>query len=170
MEPARPAQPPRPPAAPGEASAERTFTLTDEQIEALERFSPEFRERHIEAHCTGDLLAVDTFFVGHLKGVGKVYQQSAIDCCSRYGCGRFYTNKMPVTAVYLLNTDVLPTFEADGIAVKTALSDKGREFCGRPDRHPYEISCSSRASNTAKPGQAAAVQPHRRTLPPHLAR
>jgi len=71
------------------ASAEPTFTLTDEQIEALERFSPEFRERHIEAHYTGDLLAVDTFSVGSLKGVGKVYLQSAIDCCSRYGWGRF---------------------------------------------------------------------------------
>ena len=110
------------------ASAEHTFTLSEEQIEALERFSPEFREHHIEAHHTGDLVAVDTFFVGHLKGVGKVYLQSAIDCCSRYGWGRFYTNKMPVTAVHLLNTDVLPTFEAHGIEVNTVLSDNGREF------------------------------------------
>jgi hypothetical protein len=46
------------------ASAERTLTLADEQIEALERLSPEFRERHIEAHYTGDLLAVDTFAPG----------------------------------------------------------------------------------------------------------
>ena len=110
------------------ASAEHTFTLSEEQIEALEHLSPEVRERHIEAHHTGDLVAVDTFFVGHLKGVGKVYLQSAIDCCSRYGWGRFYTNKMPVTAVHLLNTDVLPTFEAHGIEVNTVLSDNGREF------------------------------------------
>jgi len=67
------------------ASAEHTFTLSEEQIEALERFSPEFREHHTEAHHTGDLVAVDTFFVGHLKGVNKVYLQSAIDYCSRYG-------------------------------------------------------------------------------------
>ena len=66
-----------------EASAERTVQLSDEQVEALERFSSEFRERHIEAHYSGDLFAVDTFFVGHLKGVGKVYLQSAIDCCAR---------------------------------------------------------------------------------------
>ena len=44
---------------------------------ALERFSPEFRERHIEAHFSGDLEAVDTFFVGHLKAIGKVYLQTA---------------------------------------------------------------------------------------------
>jgi transposase InsO family protein len=121
------------------ASAERTVQLSDEQVEALGRFSPEFRERHIEAHYSGDLLAVDTFVVSHLKGVGKIYLQSAIDCCSRLAWGRLYTNKMPVTAVHLLNTDVLPTFEAHGIPIKTVLSDNGREFCGRPDRHPYEL-------------------------------
>ena len=63
---------------------------------ALERFSPEFRERHIEAHFSGDLVAVDTFFVGHLKAIGKVYLQTAIDCCSRFAWGRLYTNKMLV--------------------------------------------------------------------------
>lgn len=120
-------------------TADRAVRLSDEQVAALERFSPEFRERHIEAHFTGDLVAVDTFFVGHLKGVGKVYLQSAVDCCSRYAWGRLYTNKMPVTAVHLLNTDVLPTFDAHGIQPRTVLSDNGREFCGRPDRHPYEL-------------------------------
>jgi len=53
------------------ATAERKIALSDEQIRLLERFSPEFRERHIETRHTGDLVAVDTFFVGTLKGVGK---------------------------------------------------------------------------------------------------
>ena len=65
-------------------TAERKIELTDEQIRLLERFSPEFRERHIETRHTGDLVAVDTFFVGHLKGVGKVYLQTAVDCHARY--------------------------------------------------------------------------------------
>jgi hypothetical protein len=39
----------------------------------LEQFTPEYRERHIEAPHTGVLAAVDTFFAGVLKGVGKVY-------------------------------------------------------------------------------------------------
>lgn len=119
--------------------AEQRMELSDEQIRLLERFSPEFRERHIETHHTGELVAVDTFFVGTLKGVGKVYLQSAIDCHSRYAWGRLYPNKLPVTAVHLLNTDVLPTFEAHGARVATVLSDNGREFCGRPDTHPYEL-------------------------------
>jgi hypothetical protein len=66
------------------ATAERKLELTEEQVRLLERFSPEFRERHIEAPHTGALVAVDTFFVGTLRGVGKVYLQTAIDCHSRY--------------------------------------------------------------------------------------
>ena len=88
---------------------------------------------------TGALVAVDTFFVGVLKGVGKVYLQTAIDCASRYAWARLYANKLPVTAVQLLNNDVLPTFEQHGGSIDAVLSDNGREFCGREDRHPYEL-------------------------------
>lgn len=61
----------------------KKIDLTDEQTRLLERFSPEFREGHIETHHTGDLVSVDTYFVGHLKGVGKIYLQTIIDCYSR---------------------------------------------------------------------------------------
>ena len=121
------------------ATAERPFELTEEQTRLLERFSPEFRERHIEAPHTGSLVAVDTFFVGTLKGVGKVYMQSAIDCHSRYAWARLYPSKLPVTAVHTLNNDVLPTFEQHDARIEVVLSDNGREFCGRPDKHPYEL-------------------------------
>jgi transposase InsO family protein len=121
------------------ATAERKLSLSDEQIKLLERFSPEFRERHIEAPHTGALVAVDTFFVGALKGVGKVYLQNAIDCHSRHAWARLYPNKLPVTAVQLMNNDVLPTFEAHDAKIDAVLSDNGREFCGREDRHPYEL-------------------------------
>jgi hypothetical protein len=107
------------------ATAERQISLTDEQVRLLERFSPEFRERHIEAPHTGALVAVDTFFVGVLKGVGKLYLQTAstapavtVDCASRYAWARLYPNKLPVTAVQLLN--VLPTFEQPGAKVRSA--------------------------------------------------
>ena len=118
---------------------EQSFELSDEQVRLLERFSPEFRERHIETSHTGDLVAVDTFLVGSLKGVGKIYLQSVIDCYSRYAWGRLYTNKLPVTAVHVLNEDVLPFFEEHNASITTVLSDNGREFCGRGDRHPYEL-------------------------------
>jgi transposase InsO family protein len=149
--------------------AERKMELSDEQIRLLERFSPEFRERQIEVHRTGELVAVDTFFVGTLKGVGRVYMQSAIDCFSRYAWGRLYTSKLPMTAVHLLNTDVLPTFEAHAAKIQTVLSDNGREFCGRPDRHPYELflqleEIEHRTTRVRRPQSNGFVERLHRTL------
>jgi transposase InsO family protein len=151
------------------ATAERKIALSEEQIRLLERFSPEFRERHIETRHTGDLVAVDTFFVGSLKGVGKVYLQTAIDCFSRYAWARLYPNKMPVTAVHLLNTDVLPTFEQHKARITTILSDNGREFCGRPDQHPYELflqleDIEHRTTRVKRPQSNGFVERLHRTL------
>lgn len=145
------------------------FDLSQNQIEALERFSPEFRERHIESNFTGDLVAVDTFFVGHLKGVGKIYLQSAIDCFSRYAWGRLYNSKMPVTAVHTLNESVLPTFDEHQANIKTVLSDNGREFCGRPESHPYELflqmeGIEHRTTRVRRPQSNGFVERLHRTL------
>jgi transposase InsO family protein len=148
---------------------EQRLKLTDAQIRLLERFSPEFRERHIETKHTGDLVAVDTFFVGTHKGVGRVYLQSAIDCHSRYAWGRLYTSKLPVTAVHLLNEDVLPFFDRHEAKITTILSDNGREFCGRPDRHPYELflqleEIEHRTTKVRRPQSNGFVERLHRTL------
>ena len=150
-------------------TAERTIELTEEQVQALERFSPEFRERHIEAPHTGALVAVDTFFVGTLKGVGKVYMQTVIDCHSRHAWARLYPSKLPVTAVHLMNADVLPTFEEHGGKVETVLSDNGREFCGRPDQHPYELflqleDIAHRTTRVKRPQSNGIVERFHRTV------
>ncbi len=117
---------------------EQAIELSDEQIRLLERFSPEFRERQIEVHYTGELVVVDTFFVGALEGVGKVYLQTVLDCYNRHAWVRLYTSKLPVTSVHVLNETVLPFFEAHEARAYT-MSDNGREFCGRPDHHPYKL-------------------------------
>jgi transposase InsO family protein len=156
------------------ATAERAIELTAEQARLLERFSPEFRDRHIEAPHTGALVAVDTFFVGKLKGVGKVYLQTAIDCHSRYAWAKLYTNKMPVTAVQTLNNEVLPTFEAHGAKIDAVLSDNGREFCGRPDQHPYELflqleGIEHKTTKVGRPQSNGIVERlHRTLLDEHL--
>ena len=76
------------------ATAERNVDLREEQIHLPERFSPESREPHIEPPQTGSLVAVYTFFVGTLKGAGKMYLQTAVDCHSRYRWTGLYTNKV----------------------------------------------------------------------------
>jgi transposase InsO family protein len=156
------------------ATAERMIELTEEQVQALERFSPEFRERHIEAPHTGALVAVDTFFVGTLKGVGKVYMQTAIDCHSRHAWARLYPSKLPVTAVHLMNADVIPAFEEHGGKIETVLSDNGREFCGRPDQHPYELylqleEIAHRTTRVKRPQSNGIVERfHRTALDEHF--
>ena len=119
--------------------SKRKIKLSDEQIRLLEKFNPEFRERHIETRFTGDLIAVDTFFVGTLKCVGRIYLQSVIDCYSRYAWGRLYTSKLPVTAVHVLNEDVLPFCEKHDVQIRTILSDNGREYCGKAETHDYQL-------------------------------
>ena len=148
---------------------EQSFELSSEQAILLERFSPEFRERHIETRHIGDLVAVDTFLVGTLKGVGRVYLQSVIDCYSRYAFGRLYTSKLPVTAVHVLNEDVLPFFEQHNVQITTILSDNGREYCGRPERHPYELflqleDIEHRTTKVRRPQSNGYVERLHRTL------
>jgi transposase InsO family protein len=98
-----------------------------------------------------------------------IYLQTAIDCHSRYGWARLHTSKLPVTAVHLLNNDVLPTFEAHDAKIDAVLSDNGREFCGRPDRHPYELflqleDIEHRTTRVKRPQSNGIVERFHRTL------
>ncbi len=147
----------------------KKFKLNDDQIKLLERFNPEFRERHIETKHTGYLVSIDTFMVGHLKGIGKIYLQTVIDCHSRHAWGRLYTNKLPVTAVQVINNDVLPFFEEHNVKVKNVLTDNGREYCGRPDHHPFELflqleDIEHRTTKVCRPQSNGFVERLHRTL------
>lgn len=147
----------------------KKIDLTEDQMRALERFDPEFRERHIETKHTGYLVAVDTFFVGTLKGVGKIYLQSVLDCHSRYAWGRLYTSKLPITAVHVLNEDVLPLFEIHDAKVENILSDNGAEYCGKPDSHPFELflrleEITHRRTRVRRPQSNGFIERFHRTL------
>lgn len=123
-----------------EREAQQTsFQLSEEQIRLLERHSTDFRCRHVEASRPGELLNQDTFYWGTLKGVGKVYVQVVVDVFCSLAFAKVYNSKMPVTACDLLYDRVLPFYEALGIQVGAVLTDNGREFCGRPEAHPYEL-------------------------------
>jgi transposase InsO family protein len=116
-----------------------TLVLAEEQVRLLERHSVDFRCRHVEASQPGELLNQDTFYWGTLKGVGKVYVQVVVDVFCSFAFAKVYTSKMPVTACDLLYDRVLPFYEALGVAIGAILTDNGREYCGRPDQHPFEL-------------------------------
>jgi transposase InsO family protein len=115
------------------------FVLSEKQIALLERHSVDFRCRHVEASRPGELLNQDTFYWGTLKGVGKVYVQVVVDVFCSLAFAKVYNSKMPITAVDLLYDRVLPFYEALGVPVGAILTDNGREFCGKPETHPYEL-------------------------------
>ena len=116
----------------------KKITLTPEQVKAIEKTNPCFRERHVESSRPGELLCQDTFYVGRLKGVGKVYVQAVVDTYGSYAFGYLHTGKIPEHAVSVLHNDVLPQYEEWGIEVKALLTDNGREYCGK-ETHPYEL-------------------------------
>lgn len=112
--------------------------LTPEQVAQIEKANPCLRERHVESSRPGELLAQDTFFIGTLKGVGKVYLHVVVDTYSSHAFGFLYPSKQPEAAVSVLHNDVLPFYQERGLPVGAILTDNGREFCGR-DTHPFEM-------------------------------
>jgi transposase InsO family protein len=116
-----------------------TYVLSETQMRLLERHSVDFRCRHVEATRPGELLNQDTFHWGTLKGVGKVYVQVVVDVFCSLAFAKVYTAKMPITAADLLHDRVLPFYEELGVTVGAVLTDNGREYCGLPEKHPYEL-------------------------------
>jgi transposase InsO family protein len=68
-------------------NAETAIEITSEQAAFLEKMNPCFRERHVESGAPGEILSADTFFVGSLKGVGKVCLHAVVDTCGSYAFG-----------------------------------------------------------------------------------
>lgn len=121
-------------------SAQEGLVLTEAQLVALEKAQQE-KDAHgeFESECPGYCGAQDTFYVGTLKGVGRVYQQTFVDTYCKVGFAKLYEQKTPITAADLLNDRVLPFFEEHDIRVIRVLTDRGTEFCGDAQKHPYEL-------------------------------
>jgi transposase InsO family protein len=112
--------------------AQEGLVLTEGQLAALEKAKTE-KEAHgeFESECPGYCGAQDTFYVGNMKGVGRIYAKVAF--------AKLYDRKTPITAADLLNDRVVPFYDAKDVTLTRVLTDRGTEYCGSPEHHEYEL-------------------------------
>ena len=120
--------------------AQESLVLTEDQLQALEKAKDE-KQAHgeIETEHPGYLGAQDTFYVGNLKGVGRIYQQTFIDTYSKVAMVKLYDRKNALVAADMLNDKVIPFFEDHGIPLLRILTDRGSEYCGNREHHEYQL-------------------------------
>ena len=121
-------------------SAEQGYVLSESQLSALEKKKEDdVACGEIETHHPGYLGSQDTFYVGTLKGVGRIYQQTFVDTYSKVAICKLYTSKTPIMAADLLNDRVVPFFEDNDARMLRILTDRGTEYCGKAESHDYQL-------------------------------
>jgi transposase InsO family protein len=120
--------------------AQENMILSEDQLKALEKAKEE-KQAHgeIETEHPGYLLAQDTYYVGTIKGVGRIYQQTVIDTYSKVAFVKLYDRKNALVAADMLNDRVIPWFEEQDVRALRILTDRGTEYCGAREHHEYEL-------------------------------
>jgi transposase InsO family protein len=120
--------------------AQESWILTEDQLKALEKAKEE-KEAHgeIETAHPGYLIAQDTYYVGTIKGVGRIYQQTVIDTYSQVAFAKLYDRKNALVAADTLNDKVIPWFEEEEVRILRVLTNRGTEYCGAREHHEYEL-------------------------------
>ena len=123
-----------------EKVAKDGIVLSDAQVAALEKKKYDDEAYgEIETAYPSYLGSQDTFYVGNLKGVGRIYQQTFVDTYSKIAFCKLYTTKTPITAADIHNDMVLPYSEANELPMLCILTDRGTEYCCRVDQHDYQL-------------------------------
>ena len=123
-----------------EKAGAENLVLTETQLQVMERAKQE-RQAHgqIETEHPGYLGSQDTYYVGTIKGIGRIYQQTFIDTYCKVGFAKLYTSKHAITAADLLNDRVLPWFEQQEVELLRILTDRGTEYNGKIEHHEYQL-------------------------------
>ena len=120
--------------------AQEGSILSEAQLNALEKAKEDkVAKGEIETHHPGYLGSQDTYYVGTVKGVGRIYQQTFIDTYCKVAQAKLYSTKDAITAADLLNDRVLPMYEEHEVRLLRMLTDRGTEYCGKLESHPFQL-------------------------------
>jgi transposase InsO family protein len=120
--------------------AQENLILTESQLKALERAKEERESQgEIETEHPGYLGSQDTYYVGNIKGIGRIYQQTFIDTYCKVAICKLYDRKNALVASDLLNDRVIPFYEEHDLRLLRILTDRGSEYCGNPEHHEYQL-------------------------------
>lgn len=100
--------------------------LTERVLRSVRRESHKSKEGLWPGHVVG----VDTFYVGNIKGVGRIYQITGVDLCSRYAWADLYTEKDQSASIDFVENTLIPKFYHNGVEIESILTDNGGEFTG----------------------------------------
>lgn len=142
--------------------------LPVEDLRRLEKLNPCLKERHVESSAPGELVSLDSFYVGSFKGIGKMYLHTAVDTFGSYAFGMLATERNAQRAAELLYAAVLPFYEAHQLPLRAILTDNGTEFCGT-EEHPFEnllftLGVEHRRTQVKRPQTNGFVERFHRTV------
>jgi transposase InsO family protein len=142
--------------------------LSVETLRKLEKLNPSLKERHVESKGPGELVSVDTFYVGYFKGIGKIYLHTAVDTFGSYAFGMLATERNSHRAAELLYGQILPFYEAHELKLQAVLTDNGTEFCGN-EEHDFEallfhLGVEHRRTRVKRPQTNGFVERFHRTI------
>ena len=124
-------------------TAQEGGVLTEAQLQALEKQKQKKEALgEIKTEHPGYLGCQDTYYVGTIKGVGRIYQQTFIDTYSRVAEAKLYTEKTAITSADILNDRILPWYEEQQVALLRILTDRGTEYCGKINSHAFQLFLS----------------------------
>jgi len=106
-------------------SARRAGLLTERtrrQLQKARRLG-----RHVHSKHPGDLVCLDTFYIGKLKGVGKVWQITACDTASSFAVAKILPANNASNAARFLR-DLATSYNQAGWPIQRVLTDRGSEF------------------------------------------
>jgi len=110
------------------------------------------KETHIQAFYPGYLFCQDTFYIGTIKGLGRIYQQTGMDAYSNFGFAKVYLDKKAESAIDFVKTKVQPIYGMFQIPLDRILTDNGKEYTThwKNGKHDYETFLNSQGIRHTK--------------------